>query len=333
MKQNKTISRKDYNDILLDAIPMLHSLPRCSGGEGTAYFYGDEYVIKEYTNYHNWGYFDAVFELHCREMQKYHEKGYAVPEIYAYLKMPNMRYYTGHAENQNKYYILEEKLPGRHLFHGFLEDTYHTVRDLFSFSEFKKVISKPDDNLAEFKEIVKIFINDYIQMNQLLESLPEAEFGRFVAELYDMYLGATYSVPDIHPSNILVYDRHLSLIDNQVVVADEKREKQEYLQGSFVNDLLNMFFYNNEVFELSRGALNSLKNKRSVNFSYLRRENCKVCKAAVLKTVQAMNKYCDNPVVSDYRSRTLIFSTLNNYLTLDDSVEVMKNIHFAELGE
>lgn len=333
MEQKKTISNKNYYDILIDAIPMLNYLPRCSGGEGTAYFYGDEYVIKEYTNYHNWGYFDAVFELHCKEMQRYHEMGYAVPEIYAYAKLPNMRYYSGHAENKNKYFILEEKMPGRHLFHGFLEDSYPMLSGMFSFSEFKNIVARPDDNLAEFKEIVKIFINDYIQMNQLVESLPEAELGRFVAELYDMYLGATYSVPDIHPSNILVHDRHLSLIDNQVVVADEKREKQGYLEGSFVNDLLNMFFYNNEVFELSRGALNALKNKRSVNFSYLKRQNAKVCKAAVLKTVQAMNKYCDNPVVSDSRSKMLIFSTLNNYLDPMDSIEVMSNIHFSEMGE
>ena len=333
MEQKKTFSKKDYHTILLDALPMLHYLPRCSGGEGTAYFYGDEYVIKEYTNYHNWGYFDAVFELHCQEMQRYHKKGYAVPEIYAYTKMPNMRYYSGHAENKNKYYILQEKMPGRHLFHGFLEDTYPMVSDLFSYSEFKKAVACPDDNLQSFKEIVRIFINDYIQMNQMVESMPESELGEFIAGMYDMYLGATYSVPDIHPSNILVYDRKFSLIDNQVVIADEKREKQAYLQGSFVNDLLNMFFYNNEVFELSRGALNSLKNKRSVNFSHLKHQNIKVCKAAVLKTVQAMNKYCDNPVVTDGRTQLLIFSTLNNYLSPMDSIEVMEHIHLSQKGE
>ena len=167
-------------------------------------------------------------------------------------------------------------------------------------------------------------------MNQLVEAMPEQELGRFVAELYDMYIGANYSVPDIHPSNILVHNNHLGHIDNQVVVADEKREKQEFLQGSFVNDLLNMFFYNNEVFELSRGALACLKNKRSVNFSHLKNQNCKVCKAAVLKTVQAMNKYCDNPVVADSRAQLLVFSTLNNFLPMGDSLEVISNIHFAE---
>lgn len=330
MDKNSKKTKKDYNGILLEAIPMLNYLPRCSGGEGTAYFYGDEYVIKEYTNYHNWDYFDAVFELHCKEMQKYHQKGYSVPEIYAYAKFPNMRYYTGHAQNRNRYYILEEKLPGRHLFHGFLEDAYPALQGTFSFNEFKKIVAKPDENLSDFKEIIKIFINDYIQMNQLVEAMPEQELGRFVAELYDMYIGANYSVPDIHPSNILVHNNHLGLIDNQVVVADEKREKQEFLQGSFVNDLLNMFFYNNEVFELSRGALACLKNKRSVNFSHLKNQNCKVCKAAVLKTVQAMNKYCDNPVVADSRAQLLVFSTLNNFLPMGDSLEVISNIHFAE---
>ena len=156
MDKIKQKSSEDYHESLLNAIPMLNYLPSCSGGEGTAYFYGDSYVIKKYTNMQNWDYFDAVFELYCKEMQSYKEKGYRVPQIYAYTKMPNMRYYSGKAGNKNNYFILEERLPGRHLYHGYLEDVYPAVRGLYDYSEFKQTLARPDEHLSEFKEIVKI---------------------------------------------------------------------------------------------------------------------------------------------------------------------------------
>ena len=163
--------------------------------------------------------------------------------------------------------------------------------------------------------------------------MPEQELAVFVSELYDMYMNSVYSVPDIHPSNVLYDGRGFSVIDSQVIDAETKRQNRAGLEGSFVNDLLNLFFMNNEIFEMSSGLLYSLKNKRSVNFSYLKNKNEKVCKAAILKTVAVMNKYCDNPVVREARMKMLVFSTLNNVLTMEDVVEVMGNIHFSQPGE
>ena len=44
------------------------------------------------------------------------------PKVYAWLKLPNIKFYDGLESNQYDYYILEERVKGRNLYFGFFED-------------------------------------------------------------------------------------------------------------------------------------------------------------------------------------------------------------------
>jgi len=333
MDRKSVLLGNDYNEILLNAIPMLSTFPSYTGGEGTAYFLNDQFVVKQFKTNQNWEYFDDIFELYCAEQRRFNQMGYSVPKIYSYLKLPNFKYYSGECPNKNNYYILEERMKGRHLYFGEIDKIYGLVADVFSRQEFKEIVTNPDDNLAEFKEIVKIFIRDYIQMNEMIESMPEDELGKFVFDIHQMYMGGEYSTPDIFPSNILLDGNHLNIIDNQIVSGRKRTESPSRRESVFVGDLLNMFYYNSEIYDLSQGCLFYLKDKKLLDVSYLRRKNIKVSKAAVIKTINVMNKYCDNPTIREARMALLAFSTLKQMFNDNDSLEIMKDIHCTQFGE
>ena len=170
-------------------------------------------------------------------------------------------------------------------------------------------------------------------MNELIESMPEAELGNFVSDVYQMYMTGEYSTPDVFPSNILVDGNHLNIIDNQVVSRAKRTESATRRESVYVSDLLNMFYYNSEIYDLSRGALFYLNNKKAIDVSYLRRKNIKVSKAAVIKTINVMNKYCDNPTIREARFALLAFSTLKQMFNDNDSLEIMKDIKCEQFGK
>ncbi len=325
------ISHANYNEMLLNAIPFLKSLPNKSGGEGTAYFLDDKFIIKKYNYSQNWRYFDYAFEEYCEELMRYADLGYNIPKIYAYLKLPNVNYYTGRDKNLNNYYILEERKEGRHLFAGYLSEMYPLVQDVFDYRQYKTVLANPDEHLDDFKELVKIFIKDYIKMNEIIEAMPEDELGSFVLELYKMYMEGEHSVPDVHPSNVLYDGKGLSIIDNIMTFGYYKNKSKSAVREDFVRDLLNLFYYNNQIFDLSHGALFGLGKKTSVDFSYLKRKNYKVCKAAIIKTVNVMNKYCDNPEITSAKARLALFSALDNVLKKDDNLQVLNQLNMPQL--
>ena len=220
----KTIQTTNYDELLFNAIPFLKSLPCHWGGEGVAYFLGDNFVVKEYSDSSNWERFEYVFDAYCKEIQSFAQQGFNVPQIYSWLRVPNKNYSNSKNANRFNYYILEERVPGRNLYYGFLEDFYPVCRDLFDEKEYNEVVYSPESNLEMFDEIIKAYVKDYIQMNEFLLSVPENELAKFIVDSFNMHTESLFGDIDLFPSNIIVNNDKLTLIDNHVNIrgsADE----------------------------------------------------------------------------------------------------------------
>ena len=315
-----------YYDILINAIPMLKSCPKYTGGEGSAYFLSDDLVIKEYTDSSDWEEFDKVFETYCKEMQKFGEQGYCVPKIYSWLKLPNMNYYSGTQKNRNKYYILEERVKGRNLYYGYLEDFYPVCKTAFSKSEYMQILNDPGTNMVALEEVVKIYLQDYVKMNEMLASMPEESLAKFVTDAYAVHMQATKSEPDLFPSNVLVFGKNINFIDNHVSVdGDRSLLSKEKRDNDFLSNLVNLFYYNANVSDIRNVCFVFPKEKLS-SLSRYKKKNQKACAEVISRMLKILKQYCDEPKCSDPKTYLMLVALINNYVGKDNAPDVVKNI-------
>ena len=176
--------------------------------------------------------FDGIFENYCVEMQNFANNGLNVPNIYAWTKLPSSK--RNISGKSYDYYILQERMKGRTLFHGFIEDIYPLCKKLCSKEQFNKAVKNQEENVALFKEILTEYVADYQRMNEYLCSMPENQIDDFIYNLYVMCLDGKYSIPDIYPSNTLLSDDGFSIIDNRV----ENRILRGYTTQKFAERIL-----------------------------------------------------------------------------------------------
>jgi len=320
--------KSQYYNRLLDSINNLNQYYSLSGGEGVVYFLDDKFVVKEYKTIEKWDEFDKVFYDYCQQMQQFANSGYSIPKIYAWVKIPNMNYYIKNEKNKFRYFILEERVAGRELFFGFIEDAYDIVKDLCSNDEFKKVLlTNPDSNL--FCEIVKRYFEDYIRMNEIIESMPEGELSKFVVDSYKMFLTGKNIYPDLYPHNILIDDsQKICMIDPHF--ESEARSGDEYIKKSdYLTDMINLFLYNGFVNKPDK----MLKHYKDGGFNFSRLENeinqnKKLSKRALIRLLTIINLYCDNPKVLNARSFALVLKSLKMVFDRKDVNEVLSYVGF-----
>ena len=206
----------DYERMLFDLVPHLSEYKSISGGEGTAYFIDEKFVVKEYSkefyNRNSTG-FDLVFNAYCKEMQDFATEGYSVPKIYAWLKVPNdnkSKVYMCE-EMPYKYYILEENIPGRWIYYFYedLEEMYKVCSEVCSKAEFMKAIGTSFGKLKLKREILKAYISDYLNVNTMLESMSDNELEKFIVSTFRMAIWGQYSSPDLFRKNIILGDSKL----------------------------------------------------------------------------------------------------------------------------
>ena len=226
---------------------------------------------------------------------------YNYPKIYAWEKIPNIMYYTGKAENKYDYYILEERVKGRDLYYGFLHDSYGVCKDQITKTEFYNAIIHPQDYFSLFNKIVELYIQDYIKINEFLESMNENDISNFLTSSLEVDKICKFLYSDIHPTNVLITDqKKLRSIDPMVDYLDNKDFDLMKIKDSFANKVVMLFWANemirnetiNSYFRLDKEVLGN-------RFEKLQRKNAKICKAAMLKFIKIMNKYCDNPMFID----------------------------------
>lgn len=327
MINTNDITCEDYGSMLLNLIPFLKSMPYKCGGEGVAYFYGDQFVIKEYCEAVDWESFDEVFDTYCSEIQEYSNMGFNVPKIYSWLKIPNFEYYSAGKKNKYKYYILEEKVDGRNLYYGFLEEFYPICSKKFDKREFMRSIGCPDLNLPTYTEIVREFLRDYVEINEFLESVSETELSDFIVSAYNIHMTSKQGEPDLFPANVFVKENKIKLIDNTINLnTDGRIRSQEYLNNYFITHLVNLFMYNENVSKVERNICYNLSEKLTPDFSDLKKKNVKASKAAITRVLKIMNKYCDNPKMSNPQLYTVAFTTLKNFMGKSNARDIMANV-------
>lgn len=325
------VNFNEYDAMLLNLIPSLKQFPSKSGGEGIVYFIDKNFVVKSYTaiaKENNVLYkqeFFEMFDLYCKELKKYFESGYKVPNIYSWIQIPNINNKNYKEEYDYFYYILEERVHGREMYYGFLEDIFPLCKSFCGKREFLASINKPEKHQSLINEIVKRYMKDYIMMNEYLSDLPESELAKLLTDLYHMMLQGQFSMPDIYPSNIIINPKEIKVIDNAII---RECDLEKYRTDKFILWLVGLFKYNENI---SKPKDNKLvygdKNQDYSKFDKLIQKNIKECKNTIIRFLTIMNLYCDNPELSNEEVLDKIFNILTQIMPKSDANDCIKEIN------
>jgi hypothetical protein len=210
-----------------------------------------------------------------------------VPQIYSWLKVPTK------SKNVNglkfKYYILQERIAGRELyFSASLKDIYNCCKHICSWEEFDSVRKLGYNPLRT--KVVTRFIQDYININEQLESMPDSELEKFVVSIYKMAKQCKYSIPDTFCKNILIDNQpKLNIIDNSPIckpIYDANiTSPAEFTLYSLVG-LLSL----NTATKNSSLALSEFKHSYTRELAELVKKNDNLCKAILNRFIKILNR-------------------------------------------
>lgn len=313
-------SRDDLR--LYEYISKIETYPFKSGGEGYAYFVDENYVVKKYFKKVD-AEFDLVFDDYCKEMQDFANRGMNVPKIYAWTKIPNFSRRNG-SNYMYDYYILQERIHGRQLFYGFLEDVYPLCEKLCSKQEFDSAVENPNLNRELFTQIFHAYVNDFVYINEYLCSVPEYQIDELLYSVYTMCLDGKYSIPDIFPANILFNAKKINAVDNHLDSRDGQKLSKVYTDTVVTSGLVWLFFYNNFVTGQNTDiAENDVELK-----SYLktnRQAVIKPCKEAMIRMIKRLNSVCMKPKITNRTVAMRDFMMLKGMMSHHDANEIMSN--------
>lgn len=317
-----------YNLFLESIIDDLEKFKFKAGAEGRAYFV-DDYVIKKITK-EKYSKFDELFELYCEEMNKYALKGYNVPYFFAWTKKPSKLDKRG---NIYDYYILQERIKGRQLYLFDLYDVFDMCTDLCSEDEFYDAIENFESKkcgTSLYKEILKRFIDDFVQTNELICGMPQDELDKFLLSIHDMFKTGRYSMPDIFVGNVLRDDKKLSIIDNRLrdrwVICDEMYNQ------FFVSGILDLFLNNREILGYYSEEYFGRGNESL--FNEKRQYAKKTAYHAIDRVVDRLNIVCDKPKMIDALKYKEIRSELKDIFSADETAKILAKVNYekAKLG-
>lgn len=312
-----------YDIKLYEYINNIDTYPFKSGGEGYAYFVDENFVVKRYFKKVD-NEFDLVFDDYCKEMQEFANRGMNVPKIYAWVKVPNF-YARRDSGCVYDYYVLQERVKGRQLFYGFLEDIYPLCEKLCSNQEFDNAVENPSLNRELFTEIFHVFVNDFVYINEYLCSVPEYQIDELLYTVYTMCLDGRYSVPDIFPANILFNEAKIHAIDSHLDSRDGQKLSKKDIDTVMTSGLVWLFFYNNFVTRQDTDIIdeNDIESKNYLKENRL--SIAKPCKEAMIRLIKRMNAVCSKPKITNRIVEGRDFMMLKEMLSRQDASEIMSN--------
>lgn len=270
-----------YDEYLLSLVPKLRQFPSKSGGEGTAYFIDDKFVVKEMLYKFDENIFSFVFNDYCAEMQKFAKQGYKVPKIYSWLQIPNEKKLW--TENEYLYYILEERVPGREIYFNSVNEIYELCKHLCSKDEFEgEWINNKFTPLL--KKIYETYIKDYIETNEKVESMSDADLEKFFDTIFVAADDARYYFPDLNFRNIMIDKDQINLIDLRSTCDNNLADMKKHVKHEIVIFDLIKVMYNN--YELSKIiSKNIISDHQIIN---LLEENNKLVKEVFIKSIKLL---------------------------------------------
>ena len=219
---------------------------------------------------------------------------------------------------------MEERVPGRELYVGYLEDAFSIVSDLCSEEEFKKSL-KNDGSENLYREIVGRYIGDYVQMNEFLESLSESELSKFVEDAYLIYRDGKASYPDLFPHNILVdvNKPSIKMIDLFTRTKDDILTPDK-VDSNFIRELTGLFLYNC----FPNRPENYLIDRKFdySSFDKSANQNTRLTKQIISKIFALSNMICDRPVVNK-KDLAVIEDSLSMMFDGDDVREIENGLN------
>ncbi len=321
-QDNAGFDSSNYYSMLLDALPYLKYFQNVRGGEGKAYFLLDKYVIKEYINTADEDLFDSCFEAYCKEMQTFAKEGYLVPQIHAWLKIPQVETRKDKRGIKYKYYILEEQIQGRPLFTGYLEDSYHLCKTLCDEKKFLSVVENPYLDRKLYNEIVRSYVSDFILMNQAIEAMSDADIERFIMTVHDMFDKGVYSVPDMYPSNALYTGTQIVMIDNHFEFKEDTIRLGYTAESFTITGLLFMFLYNENASKLNLSHYFLVEGMHK-DMSDLILQNSVVCEQAIRKMIRVAKNCMEKPELKNKKILQTLYQMLKNIIGKSSAKQIL----------
>ena len=302
-----------YDNILLSAVFELDRFPKKSGQEGTAYFVGQDFVIKElygsqdsFFNYQN-------FENYCKELCGYHLQGLDVPAIYSWTMLPHTMF---EKSKFDRYYILQERVKGRDMFAHGISYTYDDCKDFCDKNEFDAAILSREGEM--YKKIVLTYLENCLKMNQQLEALPESVIENFIMSDYKMMKTGQYAAIDMHSGNVLFDGKKLTVIDNGFMENFFANYQDEKIRQIVMKDMLR----------LMSGNLNSLafacmvRKKIPESMEYYQKQKVS-SKRVVKRFVSATNRLLRPVFHDDYEYKNSC-DFIGNVVDGEDEREIVE---------
>ena len=144
-----SLSAENRQYLLNLIIPFLTNFSSKQGTEGKVFFIGKDIVVKEYFSKIDCKeILEGGFKKYCEECEEFYKKGYKIPKIFDWTIMSNPDH------SGFKYYLLEERIPGRELFFddmlSFYEDNY---KNYIEKIDYNFTLNNPEFNVSLFKDV------------------------------------------------------------------------------------------------------------------------------------------------------------------------------------
>lgn len=341
----KTDAMSDFYNVLLHgAILKMNRLKCIVGSEGAAYFDG-ELVLKNLYEGHNVHseHDSYLFDGYCNEMKSFYEQNYPVPQIYAWYEREQMKLMQDkkHSVPQpvsvHDYFILEERVKGRPLFEGYIHERYDSLGEgRCSKKKFNEISYFVNDGLsiadrALAKDIVMDFINSFVEVNEIIESVSPKEMENFVLGAYNMYMNGKFSYPDMFPSNIFLTEGgKFKIIDNkrntsadmcETLMLDNKNKQIQAISNIF--DMFCMSYLADETLTDSV-ATGVLDISFYSEIEPVIKKNERLIKEVITKLTQTLKRCFSEELLRDMSMLEILSKKFNDGFNAEQSDAMME---------
>lgn len=312
----ENLSNEERQHLLMSAIPMLPDFPSKAGNEGQIFYVSNDVIVKKYfSKLDRPEVLGGAFNKYCEECEEFYKKGYEIPRIYAWT-MISRPDHSGF-----DYFLLEEKIPGRELFFSNIMKMYEQeFKDHMSKEDYSKVVENPEENSKAYEKILSTYVHDFIEMNERIESMADADLDRFLENIYNMFVECSYAIPDVHARNVLFHQGKLNLID---LYLEHDRDGYKALKMTPAENLLlarivELFRYNGEIKNLKSNDSSLRKVNDDIDFNGL------LCTEAMKKIVRSGKRICKfHP---EQKWWDIFVKRIERVLDKDQTAEIIKEI-------
>lgn len=312
----ETLSEEERQHLLMQAIPLLQDFPSKAGNEGRIFYVSNDVIVKKYfSKIDTPEVLCGAFDKYCRECEQFVLKGYDLPRIYAW-SMFSRPDHSGF-----DYYLLEERVPGRELFFSSILKMYEQeFSDHIDRAGYEALVETPELNPKLYEKILSSYIHDFIEMNERIESMSDADLERFLQGIYDMFAEGTYAIPDVHARNVLFHQGKMNLID---LYLEQDRDAYKALRATPTENLLlarmvALFAFNGDIkkFKTNDSALRHIN--QDIDF------NGVLCTEAMKKVIRAGKRICSFSPNKKWWEKFVL--RIEKILDKEQTTEVIKEI-------